>query len=123
VTILGRLNPGVSIAEAQSGLDPFLQEVEKSSALPQIERDESFAHVLLTPAPRGLRGARKILAARARTLGAGNCRGPQRRIAAGKFALRLRQTDPLTFLGGSAILLSAAVVASSRHAAQCASIR
>jgi len=58
VTILGRLNPGVSIAEAQSGLDPFLQEVEKSSALPQIERDESFAHVLLTPAPRGLSEAR-----------------------------------------------------------------
>jgi hypothetical protein len=46
VTILGRLNPGVSIAQAQLGLDPFLQEVEKTSTLPQIERDESFAHAL-----------------------------------------------------------------------------
>ena len=58
VTILGRLNPGVSIAQAQSGLDPFLQEVEKTSTLPQIERNESFAHVLLTPAQRGLSEAR-----------------------------------------------------------------
>jgi hypothetical protein len=68
VTILGRLNPGVSIAQAQSGLDPFLQEVEKTSTLPQIARDESFAHVLLTPAPRGLSEARAKFSLPARIL-------------------------------------------------------
>ena len=112
MTILGRLNPGVSIAEAQSGLDPFLQEVEKSSALPQIERDESFAHVLLTPAPRGLSEARAkfSLPAPGRWV-----LGIVAALSAGSLLASLlfgvRQTDPLTFLGVSAILLSAAVVA------------
>jgi hypothetical protein len=60
VTILGR--------QAQSGLDPFLQEVEKTPTLPQIARDESFAHVLLTPAPRGLSEARAKFSLPARIL-------------------------------------------------------
>jgi predicted permease len=54
VTILARLKPGISIAQAQAGLDPLLQEVEKTSTLPEIEREENFAHVLLTPAARGI---------------------------------------------------------------------
>jgi macrolide transport system ATP-binding/permease protein len=58
VTILARLKPGVSIPQAQAGLDPLLHEVEKTSALPEIERNENFARVLLTPAARGLSEAR-----------------------------------------------------------------
>jgi hypothetical protein len=58
VTILGRLKPGVSIAQTQSGLDPLFQQVEKNSTLPQVERDEHFAHVLLTAAARGVSEAR-----------------------------------------------------------------
>ena len=54
VTILARLKPGVSIAQAQASLDPLLHEVENYSTLPEIERQENFAHVLLTPAARGL---------------------------------------------------------------------
>jgi hypothetical protein len=67
-TILGRLNPGVSIAQAQSGLDPFWQEVAKTSTLPHIERDECFARVLLTPAPRGLSETRAKFSLPARIL-------------------------------------------------------
>ncbi len=68
VTILARLKPGVSIARAQAGLDPLLQEVEKTSELPQVERRESFAHVLLTPASRGLSEARAKFSLPARIL-------------------------------------------------------
>src|ERR1700722_4287558 len=54
VTILARLKPGVSIAQAQASLDPLLHDVENISTLPEIERQENFAHVLLPPAARGL---------------------------------------------------------------------
>src|SRR6202035_5967622 len=54
VTILARLKPGVSIAQAQANLDPLLHEAENHSTLLEIEREENFAHVLLTPAARGL---------------------------------------------------------------------
>jgi len=68
VTILARLKPGVSIAQAQALLDPLLHEIEKSSTLPQIERDEEFAHVLITPAARGLSDARAKYSLPARIL-------------------------------------------------------
>jgi predicted permease len=68
VTILARLRPGVSIAQATAGLDPVLREVEKNSTLPQIERDEGFAHVLITHAARGLSDARKKFSLPARIL-------------------------------------------------------
>jgi macrolide transport system ATP-binding/permease protein len=68
VTILARLKPGVSIAQAQAGLDPLLQEIERTSTLPQIERDEDFAHVLITPAARGLSEAREKFSLPARIL-------------------------------------------------------
>jgi predicted permease len=68
VTILARLQPGVSIAQAQTVLDPLLREIEKTSTLPQIERDEEFAHVLITPAARGLSDARTKFSLPAQTL-------------------------------------------------------
>ncbi len=68
ITILARLKPGVSIARAQASLNPLLHEVERTSTLPQIERDEEFAHVLITPAARGLSEARAIFSLPARIL-------------------------------------------------------
>lgn len=68
VTILARLKPGVSIVQAQAALDPLLGEVEKTSTLPQIERDEDFAHALVTPAARGVSDAREKLSLPARIL-------------------------------------------------------
>lgn len=58
VTILARLKPGVSIAQAQAELEPILQVAEKASELPEIERNERYAHVLVTPAGRGISEAR-----------------------------------------------------------------
>jgi predicted permease len=68
VTILARLKPGVSIAQAQAGLDPLLREIEKTSTLPLITRDENFAHVLVIPAARGLSDAREKFSPPARIL-------------------------------------------------------
>ena len=68
VTILARLKPGVTLLQAQSALDPLLQEAEKISSLPEIERQESFARVLLTPAARGLSTIREKFSLPARIL-------------------------------------------------------
>ena len=68
VTILARLKPGISLAQAQTSLNPLLHEVEKTSTLPQIERDEDFANVLLAFASRGLSDARAKFSLPARIL-------------------------------------------------------
>jgi predicted permease len=68
VTILGRLRSGVSPVQAQAVLDPILREAEKQSALPEIEKDENFARVLLTPAARGLSAVRAQFSLPARIL-------------------------------------------------------
>lgn len=61
VTILARLKPGVSIAQAQAALLPLLEQSNKASNLPEIELQEGFARVVLTPAARGLSEARARL--------------------------------------------------------------
>jgi predicted permease len=68
VTILARLKPSVPIAQAQAVFDPILHEAKKVSTLPQIERDEGFAHVLITPAARGVSDARAKFSLSARIL-------------------------------------------------------
>ncbi len=68
VTILARLQPSVSIAQAQAAFEPVLQGAERVSTLPQIERDEDFAHVLITPAARGVSNARTKFSLPARIL-------------------------------------------------------
>jgi hypothetical protein len=68
VTILARLKSGISVAQAQAALEPLLHEVAKSSTLPQVEREESSAHVLIVPAARGLSDARDKFSLPARIL-------------------------------------------------------
>ncbi len=68
VTILARLKPGITIAQAQAALDPLLQEVGKTSAIPAIEWQEAYARALLTPAARGLSAARSKYSLPARIL-------------------------------------------------------
>jgi len=68
VSILGRLKPGISFAQAQANLDPLLQTAERVSAIPEIEQRESFARTLLTPAARGLSSIRAKYSRAARIL-------------------------------------------------------
>jgi predicted permease len=68
VTILGRLKPAITIAQAQAALEPLLQELGKTSSIPAIEWQESYAHALLTPAARGLSAARTKYSLPARIL-------------------------------------------------------
>jgi len=68
VSILGRLKPGISLAQTQINLDPLLQEAVKSSAIPAVELKESFSRTLLTPAARGLSSIRDKYSLPARIL-------------------------------------------------------
>jgi predicted permease len=54
VTIFGRLKPGVTLAQAKADLTPLFKQYVRGSLLPEVEIRESVAHVVLTPAPRGL---------------------------------------------------------------------
>ncbi len=54
VTILARLKPGVSRAQAEAGLDPLFQQVAEVSSIPEVERREFFARLILIPVGRGL---------------------------------------------------------------------
>jgi predicted permease len=53
VTILGRLKPGVSLARAQAGLEPLFEEIVRESSLPEIEKQNVMARLVLTSAGRG----------------------------------------------------------------------
>ncbi|HXQ98636.1 MAG TPA: ABC transporter permease [Candidatus Limnocylindrales bacterium] len=54
ITILARLRPGVSIAQAQAGLEPLFRQVMAASTLPEIEKEQDMSRLILTPAARGL---------------------------------------------------------------------
>jgi predicted permease len=58
VTIFARLKSGVSVSQAQSALDPLLQEAVKTSTIPAVELRESFSRVLITSAARGISATR-----------------------------------------------------------------
>jgi predicted permease len=54
VTILARLKPGVPLAQAQAGLEPLFEQNVRESLLPEIEKHEMMARLVLTPAGRGI---------------------------------------------------------------------
>jgi predicted permease len=54
LTIFGRLKPEISLAQAQTDLEPVFQQMLAQSPVPAIERPGSMARLVLTPAARGL---------------------------------------------------------------------
>jgi predicted permease len=54
VHVIGRLKPGVSLAQAQAGLQPLFKQVMAASSLPEIEKQEDMSRLVLLPAGRGL---------------------------------------------------------------------
>jgi predicted permease len=62
VTIFGRLKPGVTLAQAKADLIPLFKQYVRRSMVPEVEVRESIAHVVLTPAPRGLSELRQRFA-------------------------------------------------------------
>lgn len=63
MTILGRLKPGVSLAQAHTDLEPLFEESVRESTLPEIEKQNNMARLVLTPAGRGLSEVRERLSA------------------------------------------------------------
>jgi predicted permease len=68
VTIFGRLKPGVSLAQAQTDLEPMFQQMLAQSPVPEIERPGGMARLVLTPAARGLSDLRAQFSLPARIL-------------------------------------------------------
>jgi predicted permease len=54
ITILARLKPGVSMAQAQAGLEPLFRQAMTASTVPEIEKQQDMSRLVLTPAARGL---------------------------------------------------------------------
>jgi predicted permease len=53
VWIFGRLKPGLSLAQAQAGLDPIFKQVMTASSLPEIEKQQEMSRLVLESAARG----------------------------------------------------------------------
>jgi predicted permease len=68
VAIFGRLKPGVSLAQAQTDLEPLFQQALKQSTLPAIEKPQGMARIVLTPAARGISDLRAQFSLPARIL-------------------------------------------------------
>jgi predicted permease len=68
VNVLVRLKPGVSIAQAQAGLEPLFKQVVAQSNVPVIEQSGGMARLVLTPAARGLSDLREKFSLPARIL-------------------------------------------------------
>jgi predicted permease len=68
VTIVARLKPGISLPQAEANLAPLFDQVVKASTLPEIEKREILARLVLMPAGRGLSELRAQFALPARIL-------------------------------------------------------
>jgi predicted permease len=68
VTILARLKPGVSLQQAEAGLCPLFDQIARESSLPEVEKNECMARIVLTPASRGFSDARSKFSLPARIL-------------------------------------------------------
>jgi predicted permease len=66
--MVGRLKPGVSLAQAASGLQPVLREIQTQSDVPAVEQRQMMDHLVLTSAARGLSGLRHRFSLPARIL-------------------------------------------------------
>ncbi|MGH7935983.1 MAG: ABC transporter permease, partial [Chthoniobacterales bacterium] len=53
-TIVARLKPGISVAQARASLAPIYQETVRESKLPAREREQDMAGLEIQPIPRGL---------------------------------------------------------------------
>jgi predicted permease len=62
LTVIGRLNPGVSPAQVRVALEPVFNQIVQASEVPAIERQQAMARLLVTPAARGLSAVRTKLA-------------------------------------------------------------
>jgi predicted permease len=68
ILAIGRLNPGVSTAQAQAALQPVLREIQAESDIPIIEQHQMMDHIVLTSAARGLSNLRYRFSLPARIL-------------------------------------------------------
>jgi len=59
VTIIARRKPGISISQLRAGLYPLFTQIVRKSELPEVEKRESMARLVVTPASRGLSGLRQ----------------------------------------------------------------
>jgi predicted permease len=58
VTVIGRVKPGMSSAQALSALQPLFQQIQQESQIPAASRRQVMDHLVLTPASRGLSALR-----------------------------------------------------------------
>lgn len=68
VTIMGRLQPGLSAAQAQVALEPMFEQLARDSGIPEVERRQVMARLLVLPAERGISQLRQKLSLPARVL-------------------------------------------------------
>lgn len=54
VTIVARLRPGMSLAQARASLEPIYQEIVRESKLPALEKEQDMTGLEIVPIPRGL---------------------------------------------------------------------
>ncbi len=62
--VVGRLRPGVSSSQARTGLSPVFEQVMRASTLPDVEKSQDMARLLVTPAGRGWSDVRDRFGAR-----------------------------------------------------------
>jgi predicted permease len=68
VLAIGRLQPGVSQAQAKAALQPVLRDIQAESRVPAIEQHQMMDHIILTSAARGLSNLRDRFSLPARIL-------------------------------------------------------
>ena len=68
VNIMGRLQPGISGDQAKIALEPLFQQLARDSGIPEVERRQIMANLLVLPAERGISDLREKLSLPARLL-------------------------------------------------------
>ena len=68
VTIVARLRPGVSAQQTQAGLQSLLPQIAEDAGLPEVEREQDMARLVLSSAARGISSLRERYSLPARIL-------------------------------------------------------